>query len=235
MKQHTLEDFSDSGYECSECGQTFDSKQGRSTHVLFAHGRDALTVTVECDTCGAELDRLPSQLERGDRNFCDHDCRAVWQSDAFEGNGAPNYRGGQIDVECAWCESTMTVWPNRDDGRNHFCDVECMSEYKAEHRTGHNHNHWRGGYTLRRGIRVALPGPSWKRVRETTLERDGYECQMCGDGGDEATLDVHHIIPLMAGGTNEEWNLITLCRTCHGKAESVAEEYATFTLREVEP
>lgn len=34
--------------------------------------------------------------------------------------------------------------------------------------------------------------------------------------GERATL-VHHIIPLAAGGTNDEDNLVALCASCHNK------------------
>jgi len=36
---------------------------------------------------------------------------------------------------------------------------------------------------------------------------------MCGESAEK--LDLHHIIPLLAGGVNEEWNYMTLCRSCH--------------------
>ena len=39
-------------------------------------------------------------------------------------------------------------------------------------------------------------------------------CEVCG----EPMKDVHHIIPVKDGGTNDEDNLICLCRSCHQKA-----------------
>ncbi|WP_204365619.1 HNH endonuclease [Natronococcus jeotgali] len=35
----------------------------------------------------------------------------------------------------------------------------------------------------------------------------------------EQRLEVHHIVPLSAGGSNERSNLITLCKNCHTKSE----------------
>jgi 5-methylcytosine-specific restriction endonuclease McrA len=69
----------------------------------------------------------------------------------------------------------------------------------------------------------------WKRVRETersqscrpffwntfraeTLERDGNKCTQCGSS---RSLEVHHIVPIHAGGTNSRENLTTLCHKCH--------------------
>ncbi len=55
-------------------------------------------------------------------------------------------------------------------------------------------------------------------TRITALKRDDYTCQICGKK--VAKPDVHHKIPLRLDGTNEESNLITLCRPCHGKEEA---------------
>jgi len=47
---------------------------------------------------------------------------------------------------------------------------------------------------------------------------------LCGHCKDilDASYEVDHIIPLYKGGSNDELNLIALCRNCHGK-KTVAE------------
>lgn len=57
---------------------------------------------------------------------------------------------------------------------------------------------------------------AWKKLREEVLERDGCRCMNCSS---EQRLEVHHIVPLSAGGANEPSNLITLCKKCHTKSE----------------
>ena len=52
----------------------------------------------------------------------------------------------------------------------------------------------------------------WERVRRQALERDGHRCRECGKPG---RLEVHHLLHLQSGGTNELENLRTLCRSCH--------------------
>ena len=44
---------------------------------------------------------------------------------------------------------------------------------------------------------------------------------MCGTHHTEdmVALDVHHIVPILSGGTNAGWNLISLCSECHKTAE----------------
>lgn len=61
------------------------------------------------------------------------------------------------------------------------------------------------------------PG-DWSRRREHVLDRDDHQCQNCkAAGGDDAPaeLEVHHVVPIAAGGSHDLSNLITLCRRCH--------------------
>jgi hypothetical protein len=51
----------------------------------------------------------------------------------------------------------------------------------------------------------------WRRIRSRILQRDQYTCQQCGAEG--TTVD--HIIPRVAGGGDDEWNLQCLCTTCN--------------------
>jgi len=45
-------------------------------------------------------------------------------------------------------------------------------------------------------------------------------CVACGDT-DPAHLDHHHLVPRVRGGGEEDTNMITLCRACHGKLHGV--------------
>lgn len=47
------------------------------------------------------------------------------------------------------------------------------------------------------------------------LDRDKYTCQNCKGKNKDKRLEVHHIIFRKNGGSDEEGNLITLCKTCH--------------------
>ena len=49
--------------------------------------------------------------------------------------------------------------------------------------------------------------------REAILHRDNYTCQCCGKKN--CRLEVHHIKFRSNGGTDDEENLITLCKDCH--------------------
>jgi 5-methylcytosine-specific restriction endonuclease McrA len=54
--------------------------------------------------------------------------------------------------------------------------------------------------------------PMTVEQRRRILERDDYQCQVCGS----YTLDYpHHIKFRSQGGTEEDENLVTLCHRCH--------------------
>ena len=47
------------------------------------------------------------------------------------------------------------------------------------------------------------------------LTRDNYTCQHCKGKSKDKRLEVHHLIFRSQNGSDEEANLITLCKTCH--------------------
>lgn len=67
---------------------------------------------------------------------------------------------------------------------------------------------------------VKPPSPSsraWRKpgaaaLRQRVLDRDGRRCTFCGT---TKGLEVHHIVPVAKGGTNDPSNLITVCRAHH--------------------
>lgn len=67
-------------------------------------------------------------------------------------------------------------------------------------------------------------GPQWPGLRRQVRERDKYRCQACGVVEDGRSHDVHHLQPFRSFHSREEANrlenLVTLCPTCHRKAET---------------
>jgi DEAD/DEAH box helicase domain-containing protein len=66
-------------------------------------------------------------------------------------------------------------------------------------------------------------GPNWPRIRLAVRTRDRFRCQVCGAAESAREHDVHHKIPFKAFTSiveaNRLDNLITLCPSCHRKAE----------------
>lgn len=86
---------------------------------------------------------------------------------------------------------------------------------------------------LDQGLWIDAPndyGPNWLNIRAQVRARDNFCCQNCGAIESGRAHDVHHITPLRSfrnvTGTppyeyaNRLENLITLCPTCHRRAET---------------
>jgi diadenosine tetraphosphate (Ap4A) HIT family hydrolase len=56
-----------------------------------------------------------------------------------------------------------------------------------------------------------IPG----KLRYETLKRAAFRCELCGVSADERALDVDHILPKAAGGTDDSENLQALCWLCN--------------------
>jgi len=54
---------------------------------------------------------------------------------------------------------------------------------------------------------------------EWLCEKLGYTCQGCGEKFDLFTLTIDHVLPIIRGGDNDEWNIQPLCRSCNGKKQ----------------
>lgn len=52
-------------------------------------------------------------------------------------------------------------------------------------------------------------------IKDTVLAAYDYRCANCRD---TESLEIHHVVPLSLGGTNEITNLVPLCHRCHKTA-----------------
>jgi 5-methylcytosine-specific restriction protein A len=60
-------------------------------------------------------------------------------------------------------------------------------------------------------------GRAWKKIRARFLSKHPL-CEQCKKAGRLTPAEeVHHILPLADGGTNDESNLMALCKSCHSK------------------
>lgn len=173
-------------------------------------------VDFECEWCGDEFRRTPSQTNSG--RFCSHGCYIEWFKET-----------GRVEHTCDQCGVTFTT-PKGDDRKGRFCGNDCYYLWRSENNvggpilTGEDHPQWKGGYTQHRGT-------DWPKLREKALQADDYQCQGCGwhddDHRDEhgVGLHVHHIRPVTSfenpADADTVGNLVPLCRDCHGKWEGV--------------
>jgi 5-methylcytosine-specific restriction endonuclease McrA len=76
-------------------------------------------------------------------------------------------------------------------------------------------------------FRSVAPGrktPSgWGETRLRVFERDGHRCTYCGS---TEQLECDHIIPVAKGGSHDDNNLTTACRSCNRrKRDRMPEEW----------
>lgn len=65
-----------------------------------------------------------------------------------------------------------------------------------------------------------------KRLRYEVLRRDNYTCRYCGASAPSVLLEIDHVVPRSAGGTDARENLQVLCEDCNaGKSASMPERW----------
>jgi hypothetical protein len=60
-----------------------------------------------------------------------------------------------------------------------------------------------------------------KKIRFEVFKRDSFRCQYCGAEAPNVLLEIDHITPVAAGGSNELLNLITACTPCNSGKRDV--------------
>lgn len=205
--------------DCETCGVTFEtypSVDKRFCSVDCFAERDEGPWNKngdyqDCEQCGETFYASPSE----DRRFCSRDCFYAWRRETGEISGERNPQWKpKVELVCEWCEEPFRVVPSQD--HRIYCSIDCLSAWRAS-RTGREHPLYKhNSRSFYHAIRKGLPGPAWSHLRETELEE---RCRVCGG---EERLTLHHIVPVLGGGTNERWNLLTVCGPCHGAAEKFA-------------
>lgn len=82
---------------------------------------------------------------------------------------------------------------------------------------------------INRGLDPTPPTRKRRALRQDArfaiLQRDNFTCRYCGAKAPDVRLEIDHIIPVVAGGTNEPDNLTTACIDCNnGKAALLLEK-----------
>lgn len=113
----------------------------------------------------------------------------------------------QVRVACPNCDADFSRWESLD---TQYCSMECWGEDQRVY----SEDWYRG---------------SWCSQRQKALERDDYQCTVCGISDEEhkrqfgRSLDVHHIVPIRlfaiwdvpVDDAHDLTNLQTVCRTHH--------------------
>jgi len=149
-----------------------------------------------CVVCGISFLIHPSDIALGRGKYCSNECRYIGLQKRIEG-------------ECLICKKKL-IWSLSRQGL--YCSYECVMKGRANFR----HLHAK-----------AYRGPNWNTQKLAVLKRDNNTCQYCHHKQqvDEPRLSVHHIKPFREfhgdwENANQLNNLITLCASCHVRAET---------------
>lgn len=95
--------------------------------------------------------------------------------------------------------------------------MECGAVFRPTRRDQYRCLKHGGSQYLRRRALGRRTGSTraHRRRRVRIFERDGYRCQHCGTPVTPATGHLDHLVAVINGGSDEDSNLRTLCRTCN--------------------
>jgi len=97
--------------------------------------------------------------------------------------------------------------PELTDGR--FCDEHAKQEAQRYERYG------------RDPVVKKRYGRTWKHIRDRYIKAHPLCARCAKDEKVTPAEEVHHIKPLANGGTNDEDNLMSLCKSCHSLITAV--------------
>jgi 5-methylcytosine-specific restriction endonuclease McrA len=242
--------------ECPKCGSEHETEHAVKTHYGRAHEGSIAGELHECDVCGDDVRRPPSHPDH-ERTFCGDECKAIaynqkvelvcdFCGDTFprkpshvsdEGQAfcsnkckAAAYRD-RVTVTCDNCGDTTDKQRSKYERyENHYCSTDC----RVEHMRGMADPKWKGGATLHKTLLRSLSDGTgrWRSKRRELEEKRDPDCQMCGrsQSRNDRGLQLHHIVPVLAGGTNHEDNLMFLCHRCHRAVDTYIDDKITYTI-----
>lgn len=202
---------------CEVCGSVF-YREGRTAqgwrnretcseecrYILIARSNSETNPALipppkTCEQCGRLFykRREESHISWAVKKVCSRECAAkVISGDRIE----------VVDRFCRWCGVLIERRPGQGADaymRRVACGFLCAGKYSAHIRAY--------------GLPASHPygKAEYKDARDYVLERDGYQCRLCQATGTDVELQAHHI----SYDPFDNWtgNLITLCKSCHGK------------------
>jgi endogenous inhibitor of DNA gyrase (YacG/DUF329 family) len=198
--------------KCLTCGKSFEVRASKLKYdacnycslacAKVAQGkRQFISEKRNCEICGKEFFSQPHRDNSGRGRFCSRKCQSLSMK-------------RRKMVTCLHCGNEFEDRENPTYPRI-FCSKKCRVAYFR----GENHPNYIDG----QGV---FHGDQWRSQRKIALKRDGYKCVVCGKHRSELPrggLHVHHRIRANdfddTNKANELSNLITLCSSCHRKAE----------------
>lgn len=223
---------------CSVCGDEFNVKPSMKERRT--------TCSKECGDIHRAREKNVYILDNREKSALGHGvcplCGDRFDSAHAVKSHAPAKHGVKISHEKHTCDTcgegfSRLGWKNSDcDGD--YCSKACAIEETIVPISGGEHPmhgrrgaqspafiHGFHGLGVTDRLRRAYNG-HWQTISEKQRQKaDG--CEMCGE---DKSLQIHHIIPLSAGGTNGHYNLMALCNSCHTTVEAFTAKLVNFPI-----
>lgn len=154
-------------------------------HVVTWEG---LYMLINCDYCGEEFHKKPSQIKRSKNHFCSKWCNDKWQT----GRTRPE-RSNRVRHNCEQCNKEILVENykyNRflnGEIKNLFCDIQCYAEWQKVNLRGANNPAYN---SIEKECRFCGDSYTIPKSEEKTSKYCSAECRISGRVEDiEVTCD----------------------------------------------
>ena len=169
---------------------------------------------VKCVMCDKEVAVTQSHKLATKNITCSIKCKADYQAKYIVGENNPNYKGGEVELECKYCKGKyhkiIATAPT-----SKYCSKECMNnDYKTRYAGVNNPNYNPDITDEERITKRKIAG--YKDWVKSVYTRDKHKCVICGQSPSNGLI-AHHKNSYhwdKANRLNVD-NGVTVCRTCH--------------------
>lgn len=182
---------------CPKCGQFIGKRIHKCSDTSWNKGKNSRIIFF-CKVCKKPI----LDYKRANRKVCSKECFSINASNFMKGKILYKIHPRGMLNKVPWNKGKKMDKPVWNKGLTAKKDNRILS--------GKEHYKWNGGISLKYG-------KEWKNIRKQIWKRDNFTCQKCGKKNVE--LIAHHIIPFEFSHDNNLDNLISVCRSCHFKAE----------------
>ena len=126
-----------------------------------------------------------------------------------------------MNKKCLYCLKRMQWVDYKRNAwiKQKYCSVRCGM--KSRSKDSSKNYFWRGGEKTWSKKDHLYSSKKWIKIKKEIMERDKI-CKICSG---VKLLMVHHKIFYKEGGSNDADNLVTLCKSCHGKLHTLEAFY----------
>lgn len=244
-------------FVCQNCSKSFyktnkNSKQKFCSRKCYLEDHSKNMREIKCFSCGKEF--ITSREAKNDKIFCSRKCYLEDHASIMVEFICPicgkifEQSKGLTDKRLCCSKDCAMKYINTDEDRNNKIGKTLREKYKNGERVS-----WSKGLTWETDERVrkmsitilegyqngrdvhnkgvgndSLYCDAWKdqEYKDDIMERDNFECQNPFCYHTTFTLCVHHID--YDKGNCHPNNLISLCRSCHGKSNFNRDEWQNF-------